>query len=512
MTGTWKWLHKPAAETSARAEGDLPLSYARTLSWLSLVVILATSLALSFFISNSARQTLLTKQENFARLLADNLNHQIFRRFALPTLLAHGRIALRQSAQHEHLKEVVDSVIHGLPVERLRIYDFSRLVAFSTNPEDLGRTGLAPDGLEEVLRGGPPQVEILSTIPEWQAPFNIPLKRGTFVLRLLCPLRGESLEPGGGEAPVMGALELTQDITGDYEQVLAFQGIIVVMCLLSSVILFALLLLLIHRAERVLAERMARNRQLENELHSNEKLISMGRVIASIAHEIRNPLGIIRSSAQLLQRRTDKADAGTRRILDAIYDESLRLSQTVNDFLDYARPRQPRQDLVDINLVLDQALAFLEGEWKRCGVGLERQTPDNLMVLGDKDLLYRAFYNILTNGQQAMEGPGIMYVTARREEDRIILLFRDSGPGIDEDLLPNLLEPFFTTKDGGTGLGLPIVQSIIVSHGGQLSLRNAEEGGAEVRVELPAAPLPEQKDETPAAAHEAPDQAGSTHE
>ena len=134
------------------------------------------------------------------------------------------------------------------------------------------------------------------------------------------------------------------------------------------------------------------------------------------------------------------------------------------------------------------------------------------MVLGDKDLLYRAFYNILTNGQQAMEGPGIMYVTARREEDRIILLFRDSGPGIDEDLLPNLLEPFFTTKDGGTGLGLPIVQSIIVSHGGQLSLRNAEEGGAEVRVELPAAPLPEQKDETPAAAHEAPDQAGSTHE
>lgn len=505
MSGILGWLRRPVTEKVTRAEGDLPLSYARTLSWLSLVIILATSLALSFFISNSARQTLLTKQENFARLLADNLNHQIFRRFALPTLLAHGRIALRQSAQHEHLREVVDSVIHGLPVERLRIYDFSRLVAFSTNSEDLGRTGLAPESLDDVLRGGASQVEILSTIPEWQAPFNIPLKRGTFVLRLLCPLRGEALGPGG-DPPVMGALELTQDITGDYEQVLAFQGIIVVMCLLSSVILFALLLLLIHRAERVLAERMARNRQLENELHSNEKLISMGRVIASIAHEIRNPLGIIRSSAQLLQRRTDKSDAGTRRILDAIYDESLRLSQTVNDFLDYARPRQPRQDLVDINLVLDQALAFLEGEWNRCGVGLERHTEGSLMVLGDKDLLYRAFYNILTNGQQAMEGPGIMYVSACREEDRVILLFRDSGPGIDEDLLPNLLEPFFTTKDGGTGLGLPIVQSIIVSHGGQLSLRNADEGGAEVRVELPAAPLPETPEAAPAAPLEASDQ------
>lgn len=483
----WLGLTRHNDQEAPAPAADLPLNYARTLSWLSLVVILLTGLGLSFFMSNSARQTLLTKQEDFARLLADNLNHQIFRRFALPTILAHGRIALRQSSQYEHLNEVVGSVIHGLPVERLRIYDFSRLVAFSTNKEDLGRTGLAPEGLEDVLRGGPAQVEIISAIPDWQAPFNIPLKRGTFVLRLLCPLRGEALE-AGGDPPLMGALELTQDITDDYEQVLAFQGIIVVMCLLSSVILFALLLMLIHRSERVLAERMSRNRQLENELHSNEKLAGMGRVIASIAHEIRNPLGIIRSSAELLQRRTDKADNGTRRILDAIYDESVRLSQTVNDFLDYARPRQPRQDLVDANLVLDQALAFLEGEWHRCGVRLERDTPPGLYLLGDKDLLYRAFYNILINGQQAMNGPGVMHVSGRREEGEILLQFRDSGPGIDEAILPNLLDPFFTTKDGGTGLGLPIVQSIIVSHGGQLRLDNAPEGGAVVTVVLPAAP------------------------
>ena len=491
MRNVKEWLglaHHDAQDAPAPTPAeDLPLNYARTLSWLSLVLILLTSLGLSFFMSNSARQTLLTKQEDFARLLADNLNHQIFRRFALPTILAHGRIALRQPSQYEHLREVLGSVIHGLPVERLRIYDFSRLVAFSTNKEDLGRTGLAPEGLEDVLRGGPAQVEIISAIPDWQAPFNIPLARGTFVLRLLCPLRGEALE-AGGDPPLMGALELTQDITGDYEQVLAFQGIIVVMCLLSSVILFALLLMLIHRSERVLAERMSRNRQLENELHSNEKLAGMGRVIASIAHEIRNPLGIIRSSAELLQRRTDKADDGTRRILDAIYDESVRLSQTVNDFLDYARPRQPRQDLVDVNLVLDQALAFLEGEWHRCGLRLERDTPPGLYLLGDKDLLYRAFYNILVNGQQAMNGPGVMHVSARHEDGNLILQFRDSGPGIDEAILPNLLDPFFTTKDGGTGLGLPIVQSIIVSHGGQLRLDNAPEGGAVVTVTLPAAP------------------------
>ena len=289
----------------------------------------------------------------------------------------------------------------------------------------------------------------------------------------------------------MGALELTQDITSDYEQILLFQGVVVVTCLLSSVIMFALLLMLIQRAERVLADRMAKNRQLENELHSNEKLVSMGRVIASIAHEIRNPLGIIRSSAELLQRRMGKADAGTSRILQAIYDESVRLSQTVNDFLDYARPRQPRQDLVDLDLVLSQVLAFLEGELGRVGVAIERATSPGLWVRGDKDLLYRAIYNILVNGQQAMDGPGIIRISSRRSDDgRVVLEALDSGPGFDPALLDSVLDPFFTTKDGGTGLGLPIVSSIINSHGGEIRLANGPEGGALVRILLHLALVP----------------------
>ena len=470
-------------------EGEIALpSYARTLSWLSLVVILLTSLGLSFFISNSARETLLTRQENFAQQLVENLNSQIFRRFALPTLLGYGRIALRQPEQYERLDQVVKSVIHGLPVERLRIYDFSRLVAYSTKREDLGRAGLSPAYIDDILQGGAPRSEIISSMPGWQAPFRVPLQEGSFVLRVLYPLRGEALHPGE-EAPIMGALELTQDITGDYEQVLTFQGIIVVMCLLSSVIMFGLLLMLIHRSERVLAARMYKNRILENQLHSNERLVSMGRVVASIAHEIRNPLGIIRSSAELLQRRTDKADASTRRILGAIYDEAVRLSQTVTDFLDYARPRQPKQDVVDLNLVFDQVLAFLEGEMGRCGVTLERQCEDALFTAGDKDLLYRAFYNILVNGQQAMEGPGVVRISGRNDENgRVCIEFLDSGPGFDPTTLPNLLDPFFTTKDGGTGLGLPIVQSIISSHGGIIQLENGPTGGALVRVLLPKAP------------------------
>ena len=146
---------------------ELPFSYARTLSWLSLVFILLTNLVLSFFISNSARETLLTKQKEFANLLVDNLNNQIFRRFALPTILGRGRIALRQPTQYEHLNRVVQSVIQGLPVARLRIYDFSYLVAFSTAIEDLGRAGLASPKLDEILHGGESVSEIIASFPAW---------------------------------------------------------------------------------------------------------------------------------------------------------------------------------------------------------------------------------------------------------------------------------------------------------------------------------------------------------
>lgn len=477
------------------AESELP-GYARTLSWLSLLFILLTNLGLSFFISNSARDTLLGRQTEFARLLVQNINSQIFHRFAIPTLFKYDRISLYDNDQRQRLDDVVQSITRDLPIERVRIYTYSRHVVYSTRKEEFGRAGIAPANIGEVFGDNPtPSTELISAIPDWQAPFRFPLQPGTFVLRILIPMQNEYIDAQGRQLvrANMGALEVFYDMTGVYEQVLTFQGIIVVMCLLSSLILFGLLLMLIHRSERVLSHRVQKNRELENALHNNEKLASMGRVVASIAHEIRNPLGIIRSTAELLQRKTDKADASTQRLLGAIYDESLRLSQTVNDFLDYARPRQPRQDLVDVNLVLDHALAFLEGEFSRREVGIERTVEDAaLYVLGDKDLLYRAFYNILVNGQQAMDGPGIVQIRVAPGGDEgdpaVVVEFLDSGPGFDPETKDNLLDPFFTTKEGGTGLGLPIVNSIITSHGGRIELENGPNGGALVRVVLPAAP------------------------
>ena len=479
-----------AANSQASSNRDeLSLSYARALSWISLIIILCSSLGLSVVISNSARETLLTKQTDFAQLLAENLNHQIYRRFTLPTALAFGRIALRHPPLYERLDQVIISVIRGWQLKSLRIYDFQAVVAYSIDKEELGNTELASPAVSNSLHGTTPEFEIISTVPIWKAFFTMPLAPGTFMLRTTFPLRvteGVGQSSAEEEIPTMGVLEFSQDITGDYEAIIAFQWVIVGTIMLSSAVIFSLLLIFIRRADRALTLRIAQNRALEENLHMSERLASMGRVVASIAHEIRNPLGIIRSSAELLLRRTGATDPRTSNILQAIYDESVRLSQTVNDFLDYARPRQPRQDEVDLKQVLQEVLNFQQGEMERREVRLEMDIHSELPVLGHKDLLYRALYNLVANALQAMNGPGLLHCSGQVKKDgQVELSLRDSGAGFGEDQLQRIMDPFFTTKDSGTGLGLPIVNSIVSSHGGSINLENAQQGGALARVRLP---------------------------
>jgi signal transduction histidine kinase len=135
---------------------------------------------------------------------------------------------------------------------------------------------------------------------------------------------------------------------------------------------------------------------------------------------------------------------------------------------------------------LRQVLAFQEGHIERQGVLVSLDLPESLPVRGDKDLLYRALYNLVVNALQAMEGAGSLRVSGRtRMDGRVELALEDSGSGFDPQSLPRIMEPFFTTKDSGTGLGLPIVNSIISSHGGSFRLENAAGGGAAARVSLP---------------------------
>lgn len=475
-----------------RQKNVSPLMVARFFSWVSLLLIIVFSIVLSVFVGTNIRNSLITSQESYSLLLAENMNKQIFRRFTLPVAYASGKIALSEPDQYRLLEEVIDSLRHGLGIGIIRIFDANFVVAYSTTKEDVQRKDLAISGIEKVFEDESHYFEILSSMSFMKALFMPNLPPDTFVLRTVYPLTVDlDLAPfkdaEGKDAPTLGALEILQDVTGVYKNAIRSQWVILLGFGASTLVLFILLQIITKMAERTIKERMDQDQKHQSELHQNEKLASMGRMVASIAHEIRNPLGIIRSSAEyLLQRKKDKEDETDNTLMQAVFDESCRLSATVDEFLDYARPRGPGTDVIDIADVVYLVHEFLQGTFQTKDIVVCFNLLPQMRIMGDKDLLYRAIYNIFINAEQSMGEQGVFWVSGERDLDSFIVTFVDSGSGFSIENIEQALDPFFTTKDTGTGLGLAIVQSIIQSHNGTLRLYNHEQGGAVVELRFPS--------------------------
>ncbi len=455
-----------------------PFQLVKFLSWSSLILILTSSIFLVVVLGNYAKRTVLQKDKEFALLLAENLNHQIYQRFTLPTVLGFGRVRLRDEAQYERLDQVVQSTIHGFKVLQVRVFDLQGKVSYSTEQEALGQEDVGGRAVKEGIQGKRGFEVLESGVSKW-AFWRFSLPEESYVLRTTFPLRTERSLVAKHQGPIVGVLQFTQDVTGDFETIAYFQLLIAVVALSSSLILFLLLYMIILRADRILAERFQEKEKLERRLHQNEKLASMGRMVASISHEIRNPLGIIQGSAELLQKKVGQESTPSQRLAKAIYEESQRLSRTVNDFLDYARPKQPNWQSINLSNLLQQCLSFIEPELRKKDVSVHWQMPEQLQMQGDSDLLYRAFYNILANSAQAIDSAGGSIAIIWQEASRQLVI-RDSGPGFDPDLAERYLEPFYTTKDYGTGLGLAIVHNILQNHEAQLQLGSAPNGGGQV--------------------------------
>jgi len=469
-----------------REEGTSPLQFVRVISWSLLVIILGFSLLLSLFISKYAEQTLLEKQEAFALLLAENVSHQMFTRFVIPTVLKFGAIRLRNEDQANAMDKVVRSTIHSFHVSSLRIYDHEGNITFSLNKDEVGGKGNADYMVKKTWETEDFSAEILSKISKVASLFRLSLDPGSMVLRAYYPLRVERSLTDMEANPIMGILEFQQDITADYLATLNFERLIIAFSLVTSLVLFFLVLTVLRRAERLSNRQLREKERLIFELQQQEKLAGMGRMVAGVAHEIRNPLGIICSSSELILKKARKENTSNVRIIEALHEEAKRLSRTVTEFLDYARPRQPAMHDVDIRSILGQVAVFLEPECEKLGVTVDSEFDGDMTAKGDKDLLYRAFYNLVANALQAMNGPGELSIRAARGEEGLHVTVVDTGPGFDPEHLDQVRDPFFTTKDTGTGLGLALVSTIFESHGAEMALSNAEEGGARVDVIFPA--------------------------
>jgi two-component system, NtrC family, sensor histidine kinase HydH len=237
------------------------------------------------------------------------------------------------------------------------------------------------------------------------------------------------------------------------------------------------------------------NSQIYERMKERDRLAALGQMAAGLAHEIRNPLGSIKGAAQYLQPVDgQKADASTREFLDIIVEEVDRLNRIVSQFLDYARPYRGEQSPLDVNDVVRKTINLLEKERSGARVEILLNLLEGLPpVRADAQQLRQVFLNLAINAFDAMAQGGRLQVSTglRRSTRRgataafLEVRFRDDGVGIPPADLRNLFIPFFTTKEKGTGLGLPISQRIIENHGGTIEVRSQAGAGSTFTVLLP---------------------------
>jgi two-component system sensor histidine kinase HydH len=207
-----------------------------------------------------------------------------------------------------------------------------------------------------------------------------------------------------------------------------------------------------------------------------ERLATIGQLAAGIGHELRNPLGVVESSAFLLSRRMEQlqiADPSLTRHVEKITSEVQRSNKTINELLELARNRPPNRRRAPAKDYVAQAI--LEAHLP-AAIDVEVDAPDDVVVDGDPDQLARVLTNLLINASQAMNGKGRVWVEARRDGARAILRVRDAGPGVTADLRARIFEALFTTKAKGTGLGLALCRRIAEAHNGTLTLEPSESG------------------------------------
>jgi two-component system sensor histidine kinase PilS (NtrC family) len=227
-------------------------------------------------------------------------------------------------------------------------------------------------------------------------------------------------------------------------------------------------------------------RRLEAELRTNEKLAAVGEMAAQLAHEIRNPLGSIRGSAQVLAGEPGfSADQG--HLLTIISRESKRLSDTLNRFLFQARSSGKPRDVVDLRPLLEEAVTLLRnGPEIGPDHAVRLETDDGPhLCLADRDQITQVFWNLARNGLEAMPEGGDLVVSLRRVGADVVLTVRDQGRGMAREEQRRVFEPFQSSSAMGTGLGLAIVYRIVREHGGDISVRSAPARGTEVELRLP---------------------------
>lgn len=236
-----------------------------------------------------------------------------------------------------------------------------------------------------------------------------------------------------------------------------------------------------------MAEQLGKLQDLEAELRRKDRLSALGQAAMVIAHEVRNPLGIIKTSTEVVRNRA-KLGGAEEKMLGYVIDEVRRIETLVRDFLDFAQPKPPVKVELPLRAVIDRVAAIAAPEFTRQKIELTVEDESGgATILGDPDQLYQACLNLVLNAIDAMPEGGRIQASVNATDGSVSLTIRDEGAGVPDAIREEIFNPFFTTKAKGTGLGLAKVQTVAEAHGGSTSCVCVPGRGAAFTITLPRA-------------------------
>ncbi len=238
----------------------------------------------------------------------------------------------------------------------------------------------------------------------------------------------------------------------------------------------------------VMLHDVTQMRALEETVRRSDRLAAVGRMAAGLAHEIRNPLGSMSSALQFLQERSARPEDETK-LMDVVLRESDRMNNIITNFLAFARPaaigNERKSELIDVRAALSDCISLI----KHSPEVTDRHQLDidaeyELFIRGDETQFKQVCWNLARNAIQAMPNGGNLDIRAYPQDSQIVLIFQDTGVGMDREMMDRLFEPF-VSGSGGSGLGLSIVHRIVQEQGGRISVDSEPGAGTKIRVEFP---------------------------
>lgn len=227
-------------------------------------------------------------------------------------------------------------------------------------------------------------------------------------------------------------------------------------------------------------------RRIEDEIELSRRISASGRVTRGVAHEVKNPINAIVLHLQLLRNKMKELDADSSRHVDIIDSEIHRLDRVVQILIDFTRPRDLRLEDTDLRLVLDEVSLLAAPDAAQHGVKIVRELPEHAIgVKIDTDLIKQAMLNVVLNGVQAMPNGGTLTIAAQCNDETVVTEVRDQGTGIPADVQEKVFELYFTTKKGGSGIGLAQTYQIMQWHYGSVDFESVDDKGTTFRLRLP---------------------------